>query len=155
GDEEQNAQHQEQLNADQKHSDAHSCFHRNVVAGIRLAPEACKGGARVCERVHADSEPSNGITSSYSNQTENQNDDNSVEFKMLKKTEVKDDRSADEDFQDHQEPALCLKICLAGLVNEFGDFPHRGMNRQVLEFSVDVQPEDQAKRGDDETSTQK
>src|SRR5262249_49623895 len=56
-DEEQNAEHDQQLHADQHHADAHAGLQRNVVDRVRLALETGERCARVSEGVDADSEP--------------------------------------------------------------------------------------------------
>src|SRR5256885_8073909 len=44
------------LDADQHHADAHACFERSVINGVRFAAQAGERGARVRERVDARSE---------------------------------------------------------------------------------------------------
>ena len=47
GDEQQDEQHQQQLDADEHHADAHAGLERDRVAGIRLAAQAGERGPRV------------------------------------------------------------------------------------------------------------
>ena len=55
---------------------------------------------------------------------------------MLQETEIEDDCRPDKYFEDQQELSLREKVGLTCLVNELGDFLHRGMDRQILECSV-------------------
>src|SRR5262249_55467677 len=107
-----------------------------LVTGVWLAAQAGECRAGICKSVHADSEPCDGIASRDSNQTENQNDDDAIDFEVLKEAKIKNDCSDDEKFQKHQEFSLRLEVGLTRLVNELGDFPHRGVNRQILKCSV-------------------
>ena len=123
--EEQNAEHQEQFDADQQHPDAHAGLQRNVVAGIRLASKTCKRGARVRERIHADAKPRHQVTAADSDQAENQNDGHAVQLQMPQKIKIENDRRADKDFKDQQEFALREEIRLTCLVDQFGNLLHR------------------------------
>src|SRR5207237_5205373 len=116
--EQQDAERQKQLDADQKHADAHSSFHRNVIAGVWLACEARERGARVREGIDPDSEPRHRKASGYSNQTENQNNGDSIELEVLQKTEIEDDCRPDKYFEDQQELSLREEVGFTCLVNE-------------------------------------
>ena len=74
GDEEQNEEHDQQLNADQHHADAHAGFERNLVDRERLAAQSGEGGARVGEGVDADAEPGHAVAAGDADQAEHQND---------------------------------------------------------------------------------
>ena len=73
-DEQQDAEHDQQLDGDQHHADAHAGLQRNLVDGIRLAAQAGEGGARVGEGVHADAEPRHAVAAGDSDHAEQQND---------------------------------------------------------------------------------
>ncbi len=73
-DEQQDAQHDEQLDADQHHADAHARLERDRVAGERLAVEAGERGARVGEGVDADAEPRHAVAAGDADQAEEQDD---------------------------------------------------------------------------------
>jgi hypothetical protein len=55
--EQQDAQHDEQLDRDERHADRHPGLERDGVAGERLAAQRREGRARVREGVDADAEP--------------------------------------------------------------------------------------------------
>ena len=60
-DEEQDAEHQQQLDADEQHADAHAGLERDLVAGVRLAAEAGERRAGVGEGVDPDAEPGHRV----------------------------------------------------------------------------------------------
>ena len=70
GDEEKNDQHDEELDADQHHADAHAGFERNLVDGEGLAGEGCERGAGVGESVYANAEPGHSVAAGDAYQTE-------------------------------------------------------------------------------------
>ena len=61
GNEEQDDQHQQQLDADQQHADAHARLERDGVAGKRQPAEAGERGPGVGEGVHPDAEPRHAV----------------------------------------------------------------------------------------------
>src|SRR5271157_595705 len=138
-DEEQDEKHDDQFNADQQHADAHAGLKRNLITGKRLAAETGKGGPRVGECVHANSEPCHATATTDAHYAEHQNDEYLDGIKVLEKPEVEHDNCADERLEDEQEFTLSDEISLAGLVNEFGDLEHRLMDRHVLELVEDHQ----------------
>ena len=60
-DKQQDAKHDEQLDRDQHHADAHARLQRNGIDGIRLAAQSGEGGARVGEGVDANTEPRHSV----------------------------------------------------------------------------------------------
>ena len=72
--EQQDAQHDQQLDADQHHADAHAGLQRNGVNRIGLAAQAGERCARVGKRVDPDAEPRHAVAARDSNQAEQQND---------------------------------------------------------------------------------
>ncbi len=62
GNEKENEEHDQQLDADQEHADAHACFKWNRVDRIGLAFQTCECCARIRERVDPNSEPRHAIT---------------------------------------------------------------------------------------------
>ena len=73
-DEQQDAQHQQQLDADQQHADAHARSQRNRVDRERLAAQAGERRARVGEGVDADAEPRDAVAAGDADQAEEQDD---------------------------------------------------------------------------------
>ena len=72
--EEQDAQHDHQLDADEQHADAHARAQRNGIDGIGLALEAGERRARVGEGVHADAEPGHAVAARDAHQAEEHDD---------------------------------------------------------------------------------
>src|ERR1017187_2476077 len=72
--EEQDAEHDEQLNRNQEHADAHAGLQGNVVARIGLAAERGESGARVGEGVDAHAEGRHGEAAGDADHTEEQDD---------------------------------------------------------------------------------
>ena len=132
GDEQQDAQHHEQLDADQRHADAHAGFQRNRVAGVRFPLETRKCGARIGKSIDADSEPGDSVASADAYEAEDQNDGNLLGGEMLEEPKVNHHDDADEDLENEDELALCNQIGLAGLVDQLGNFTHGFVNRQIL-----------------------
>ena len=58
--------------------------------------------------------------------------------------EVQRDNDRDESPEQKNELALRHQISFAGLIDQFGHFAHRAMNRQVLQLHIDRQAEQQA-----------
>src|SRR5262249_38758015 len=94
--EQQDAEHHEQLDANQQHPDAHACLKRNKVAGIRLAAKAREGGSRVGEGIYPNAEPCHRIASEDTDDAENQNNNHTGQFKMTQKPEIKNHGCPDE-----------------------------------------------------------
>ena len=59
--EQQDAQHDEQLDADQHHADAHTGLQRDRVTRERLAPQARECRPRIRECIHSDAEPRHAV----------------------------------------------------------------------------------------------
>ena len=74
GNEQQDEEHEQQLDADQQHADAHAGLERNRVAGIRLAAQAGERRPRVRERVDADAEPRDAVAAGDADEAEEQDD---------------------------------------------------------------------------------
>ena len=73
GHEQQNEEHDQQLDADQQHADAHAGLKRNRVDRKGLAFQTRERGARIRKRVDANSKPRHAITAGDADQTEKQN----------------------------------------------------------------------------------
>ena len=56
--------------------------------------------------------------------------------------------------QQKHEFALRYQIGFAGLINQFGDFPHGAMDRQVLQLHVNRQSEQQSQKAEENTDEQ-
>ena len=143
GNEEQNDQHHQQFDADQHHADAHSGFQRNLVNRIGLAAQPGKGRPRIGERIHADAEPRHAVAARDAQHAEEENNQHARRFVVQQHAEIQHDNDGDERFQQQQEFSLRDQVSLAGLVNQFGDFPHRAMHRQILQPPVNGQTENQ------------
>ena len=149
---EKNDQHDQEFDADQHHADAHAGFERNLVDGERLAGQGGECGAGVGEGVDANAEPGHAVAAGDADQAEGEDDDDAHGLHVLKHAKVKQDDDGDESPQQQDEFALGDEIGFAGLVDEFGDFAHGAMNRQVLEAHVDdhaeAKPEDTEENAD-------
>ncbi len=116
--EQQDAQHQQELDADQQHPDAHAGAERNGVNGIRHALETGERRPRVRERVHPDAEPGDAVAAADPDQTEEQNDHDLHRVHVLEHAKVKHHDHADEELEDQDELALRDQVGLARLVNQ-------------------------------------
>src|SRR5207249_935738 len=109
-----------------------------------------ESGARVCESIYANAEPSDSVATRDAHETENQNDRQSDRNRMhgSEPAEVHDDHNSDKHPQDHQEFSLGEEVGLAGLIDQLGNVEHRFVDGQVLQVGIDRQPETQAKDAD-------
>ena len=153
-DEEQDAQHHEELDADEQHADAHAGAQRNRVDGIRHAPKAREGRPRVRERVDADAEPRHAVAAADADQTEEKDDDDLDGLHVLERAEVEHHDDADEHFQEEDELALRDQVGLARLVDQLRDLEHRLMDGQVLELPEDHHAERETEQAHDEPGHQ-
>ncbi len=152
--EEQDAQHHEQLDADEKHPDAHARLQRNRVDRIRHSPEPRERRARVRERVHADAEPCDTIAARDADKAEEQDDDDLHRREVPQHAEVEDHDDADEDLEQEDELALGHEVGLARLVNQLGDLEHRRVHRHVAQPPEDRHAEHQTEHADQKAAHQ-
>ena len=61
-------------------------------------------------------------------------------------SEIGNDDHCNENPQQQDEFSLRGQIRLAGFIDQFGDFAHRAMHRQVLQLNVDRQPKHQTEK---------
>jgi len=137
-DEEQDAQHQQQLDADEQHADAHAGTQRDGVDRERLALEAGEGGARVGEGVDADAEPGDAVAAGDADQAERQDDrqgdaDRPPRHRVEPPVVGADDHR-DERPQHEDELALGDEVGLARLVDQLRHLEHRLVHRHRLEL---------------------
>src|SRR6185369_8278985 len=154
GDEQENAEHDEQLDADQHHPNAHTGFERDRVKRIRLALEARKSSSRVCKSVDANAEPRHTVAAADSHQAEQEYDDHPHRFKLQQQAEVQGNDHRDECLENENELPLRDEIRFASFVNKLRDFPHRTVHREVLQVHVHDETEKQAQRTDNQTEQQ-
>ena len=152
--EQQDAQHQQQLDADEEHADAHPRAQRDGVNREGFAAQAGERGPRVGEGVHADAEPGDAVAPADADQAEDQDDDHPERLVVLQHAEVQHHRRADEHLEDEDELPLRDQIRLAGFVDEFRNLQHRRVHRQVLEAGERHEPEEQAQHADDQTGAE-
>ena len=158
--EQQDAEHDQQLDADEQHADAHAGAERNRVDRERASLEPGERRARVGERVHADAEPGDAVAAGDADQAEEQ-DDGDLEWRKTvhegaghrvnvrgKPAEVDGADDADEDPQDQDELALRDQVGLAGLVNQLGDLAHRAVHGKIAQLHEDHHPERQTEHAD-------
>ena len=95
GNEQQNREHEQQLDRDEHHADAHARLQRDVAHRERLAAKAGKRRARVGQRVDADAVPRHAVAAADADQAEEQDDDDLVGLESGQR-EVGDHDGADE-----------------------------------------------------------
>ena len=154
GNEQQDAQHDQQLDADEQHADAHARLERNGVDRVGLAFQAGKGRSRVRERVDADAEPGDAVAAGNADEAEEQDDGDPERPEVQQRAEVERDDRADEQLEQQDELALRDQVRLARLVDQLGHFEHRRVHGQVLELRVEDQPEQQPEHRDHQTGQQ-
>ena len=154
GNEEEDAEHQEQLDADEQHADAHAGAERNRVNRKRHAAEAGERGARVGERVDPDAEPRHAVAAGDADEAEEQDDRDLQRAHVLEHAKVDHHDGADEELEQQDELALRDQVRLAGLVNQLRDVPHRLVHRQVLEAREDEEAKGEPAQAHDQTRHQ-
>ena len=142
--EQQDEQHDQQLDADQHHANAHAGFKRNPINRVRLAAQAGKGCPRVRERVHANAEPRHPVASGNPHHAEHKNNDHAHGLIFQQHAKIKDDDNSDKRPQQQQEFTLRNQVGLASFVNQFRNFAHRAMHWQILQPRVNHQPKSEA-----------
>ena len=70
---------------------------------------------------------------------------------MLEHAEIENNDDCDEELENQQELALREEIGFARLPDEFGDFPHRLVDREIAQFFISEQAEQKAERADSES----
>ena len=131
----QNAEHDQQLNADEHHPNAHPRRERNAVDRIRLAPQAGECCARIREGVHANPKPCHAIAARNSNQAERKNNRQRRRNRPDggQHSKVKNDDDRDENPEQKQELALGYQVGLTSFINELRDFAHRAVHWQIFQ----------------------
>src|SRR6185436_3703393 len=152
--EQQDEEHDHQLDADEKHADAHSRLQWNRIAGERLAAQAGERGARVGEGVDTNAEPRYTVAAGNTDEAEEENDPHLHRLELEQESEIQQDHEADEDYEDQNEYPLGDQIRFAGLVNQLGDLEHRLVDRHPLELPVENESEKQTKSADDQAAHQ-
>ena len=150
GDEEEDAQHQEELHADEQHPDAHPRLERDGVDRQRPAREAGERRPRVREGVDPHAEPRDPVAPADPDEAEEEDDQDAHGLEPEQDAEVEDDDEPDEDLEDQDELALGHEIRLARLVDQLRDLPHRRVDGQVLDAPEDDEPEDEPQDAHDE-----
>ena len=136
GNEEQDDEHHQQLDADQHHADAHAGAQRNLENGIGLAAQAGKRRAGVGKGIDANAEPRHAVTAGDSHQAEEEDDRHAEGFIFQQHAEVEQDDRRDEDPEQQQELALRDQVGLAGFPNQLGNLSHGAVHRQVLQAAI-------------------
>src|SRR5262249_46122954 len=72
--EEQDAEHHEELDTDEQHADAHAGAKRDRVDRKRLPAKARERRARIGKRVHANAEPGDAVAAGDADEREDQDD---------------------------------------------------------------------------------
>src|SRR5579884_650023 len=144
GDEEQDDQHHQKLNADQHHADAHARLKWNLINREGFSTKAGEGSARIGKGVDADAEPGDAIASTDPKDAEGQNNAYPNGLKVQKHAEIHDDDHRNEYPKQEQKLALGDEISLAGFPDQLGHFLHGLVNRQALESAVNDQAEDES-----------
>ena len=147
GNKEQDDQHHEQFDADQHHANAHTGFQRNLIAGKWLAGKGSECGTRVGKSIYSNAEPGHTVAAPDSDEAKSQNDgqrdSDRLSGNRRQYAKIKNNYDRDENPQQHQELALSDEVSLAGLVNQFRNFPHRAMHRQIFQLGVNDEAEKQ------------
>ena len=156
--EQQDAQHDQQLDADQHHADAHARLERNGINGIGLAAQSGERRARVGKGVDPDAEPRHAVAARDADQAEQQDnrqgDSDRFPGNGSQPSEVRRNDDRDEGPQHQDEFALRDQIGFAGLVNQLGNLAHGAVDGSVLELHVNRQPKHQSEHAEEQADQQ-
>ena len=154
GQEQQDDQHHQQFEGNEDHSNRHAGLHGDSMDRQRLAPQGGVGGARVGERVDADTEPRHGVGASHSQKRKCDHNEHLPPREADQNLVVDDDNCGDEDPQNQQETSLFLQVGLACCVDQLRDLQHGAVYRHLLELYVGGEAESQSKQADDQADNQ-
>ena len=146
-------EHEGQLDADEDHADAHAGAHRDVEGLPGRATQGGVGGTGVGEGVDANAVPGDSERPRHADEAEQQ-DDEHLGAHVLQEEEVHDDDRRDERPQQHEELGLLLEVGLTSFVDELGNFVHRLVDGQFLQFGVRHQTEHQTEQADHQSDPQ-
>ena len=153
GHEEQDAEHEQELDRDEHHADAHARAERDGVDREALAGEAGERRARVGEGVDADAVPRHAVAAGHADEAEQQHD-RDLRRREARQREVRHDDGADEGEQHQQELALLHQVRLAGDVDQLRHLGHGLVHRQLLHGAVRPEAEQQAQHADHQARQQ-
>ena len=94
--EEDDAEHHQQLDRDQHHADAHTRLERNTECAIRITTQRSISGARIRQRIHADTKPRHKVAARHSQNAEPKNDDHFQGAEVKQHGEVRQDHDRNE-----------------------------------------------------------
>src|SRR5262249_25432331 len=132
-DEEENTEHEDELDRNEEHPDAHPGLERYGVDRKRFAAQRREGRPRVRERVNPATEPGDRRGPRDPNEAEEEDDEDAIEGELLNEPEVDDNDRADEDLEEGDEPHLRDEVRLACFVDELADIAHRLVDGSVLQ----------------------
>jgi len=147
GNKQKDGDHEQQLGADQEHSDAHARAGRNF--RDRQGPPAQRGErhAAVRDVVDQHSEPGDGKRPADADERPEDDQRHRGRRHMLQESEVIDHRRPDENFQNEEEAALLQKVGLAGPVDQGGNIRHTLVRGQLPEAPAFHPPEYHPQQG--------
>ena len=154
GHEKQDEQHNQQLDADQHHPNAHSGLKRNPIDRVRFASQAGKGSPRIRERVYPNAEPCHSVASGNAHHAEHENDDHAHGFILQQHAKIEQDDDRDERPQQEQEFPLRDQVGPAGFIDQFRNFTHGAMHWQIFQPRVNHHPESQAEKAEENPNQQ-
>jgi hypothetical protein len=111
-------EHQDQLDADQHHADAHPGFQRDRHGRKRLSLQAGESGPGIGVRVDPDAEPRHAVTAQNADDAEDDDDDDLDGREVEQEPEVDHHDRRDEGPEDGEELPLGDEVGLAGLPDQ-------------------------------------
>ena len=111
------AQHDQELDADEQHPNAHAGLERNGVTGVRLATKACERCPGIGKCVDPNAEPRNAIASRYTDQAEKQDCCDLDSLEVEQHTEVQQNHKPDEELE-YQMNFPAYQVGLAVFVDQ-------------------------------------
>ena len=149
GDEQQDRQHEDQLDADQDHADAHAGHDRHSVDGVRQPGQRGHGRPAVGERVDADAEPAHAVAAGDADQAAGDDRGHLGRPQRVaggvggQEPEVGDQHGPDEHLQQQDERQLAEQVRLARGVDRVADGQHGPVDGHGLEAAVERDAEGQ------------
>ncbi len=149
--EDQDADHEEQLDAHEEKADAHARPEGDSDYLNRSALEGGEGRPRIGARVDPHAEPCHAVGAQDPENRTKEYQDYASEGCVLQASEVVGHADGDENPEDDEELALLGEVGLAGFPDDGGHIEHGLVRRQVLRLVRLDETEEQPENAHDET----
>ena len=155
GDEEEDAEHHEELDADKSHSDAHPRLEGDGGERKWLTGEARERRPGVRLRVDANPEPRDTVAPRDPDKAEGEDHRHAKRLEAEEDAEVEQYDDPDKDLEDEEKLPLSDEIGLARLPDELGDLAHRRVDGEFRHPHVVNEAKNETQDRDEEAPHEK